>query len=170
MKRDSKAPLPTVVRRRPTDATGLFWGAVFSLYGLFLGAIFSVVWIPIFFFYIALQCVFWQFKKWKRDRVLNDGATRWCQFHYPDCGGTLIVDFMVGLAQVTDLQFADLPPSIPLVDLALGAEGPIYQAQSAPADLVRWACREAKIRWPKPSTFNGSTLDDAVRFVASFPA
>ena len=156
---------PSIQRMRPIDASGLVWSLVSILAGFFYGGICSVAFYFVFGI-SALLGVVWQFKTWSLDLAINRQATEWCRTHYPEQGGTSVVDLMVALAHILNIKFATLTPSSPLVDLVLSPDGRNDSAFIRLSDMLQFAVYEARIRKLDCSSFAGSTLDDAIQFVA----
>ena len=157
--------LPSIQRNRPIDASGLFWALVSILAGFFYGEIYSVV--CYFIFGVsALLCVRSQFRTWASDMAIDRQATQWCQTHYPEFGGTPIVDFLVGLAHVLEIRFDGLTPTTPLVHLILPDVRTFDAIELDLPNLLRMAGREARLDNRDYASFTGLTLDDAIRFVA----
>ena len=155
---------PSIQRRRPIDASGLFWSLVSILAGFFYGGIYSAV-LYFVFGVLAFLGIVWQFKMWAWDSTINRQATEWCRIHYPEFGGTPIVDLMVAMGHILGIQFATLAPSTPLVDLVLPPDGTNDCGFIRLSEMLQCVVHEARIRRLDCSTFAGSTLDDAIKFV-----
>jgi hypothetical protein len=159
-------PLPAIQRRRPIDASGLFWSLVFVLLGCFHVGMKSFVFAAAFFA-IAIPGVLLQFRVWKFDSRVNREATEWCRRQYPELGGTPIVDLLVAMAQNLSVDFATLTPSTLLVDLVLSPDGRNDTAYIELSQMLQCVVHEARIKKVDCSGFAGSTLDDAIQFVIS---
>ena len=159
-------PLPSIQRKRPIDASGLFWSLVSILAGGFYGGMYSPV-LYVVFGILAVFGVVWQFGNWRFDSAVNRQATEWCRIHYPEHGGTPVVDLMVAMAHVLDIHFENLLPSCRLIDLIVSPDGVIDAPFFRLPDMLQCMVHEARIRKIDCSTFTGSTLDDAIRFVVT---
>ena len=163
---------PGIQRSRPIDATGWFWSLVLLLAGLFyshLGHIWTVIGLVLLL--ASPVCFIWQFKKWRNDSAINRQATAWCRKFYVSYGGSPIVDLMVAIAHDTDCSFHHITPYTGLDELNWIAEDDkdIYWGTDYSNRHQVWlssVVRDARIPNVDPSEFSGSTLDDAVRFVA----
>jgi len=142
---------------------------VFVLAGLFYSQIFPAIGIVLLL--AGPFCFIWQFKKWYGDSAINRHATAWCQNHYPSYGDSPVVDFMVALAHDTGCDFTQLPPSTPLDDVNSLPEEDVdihWGTEYSNRHQVWLAVlmHDARIRHIDLSKFSGTTLHDAIYFVA----
>lgn len=168
MKTKTTETLPSIHRRRLSDASGLFWSLLIVLFGcvyavmyfgenhLIIGVIVVVGMVP---------GVLWQFHIWKLDSAINRKSTEWCRRYYPESGGFPIVDLVVAMAHVLAFDFAALTPSSLLVDLAGPPDGTDESPPVELSEMLQRIAHEARIRNVKWSSFSGTTVDDAVKFL-----
>lgn len=161
------ANLPRVTRPRPTDATGCFWAFISLVVGLIFGAIFP----PLAFVLIAFPfCILWQFKKWRTDSEIVTAATNWCGQHYPNAGGTPIVDFVIALVHSAGADLQDCSPETPIDVLNwMSDDDQAAYWYPEPRDRtlawLRDVLAEARINDIDLSAFSGTTLRDAINLI-----
>jgi hypothetical protein len=168
MKTRISKPHPFVPRGRPIDATGLFWSFVFVLFGCFYAGMYFG-WNYFVFAGVLLLGVIpgmlWQFQIWKLDSTINRQTTEWCNDHYPDLGGTPVVDLVVAMAHIFSIDFCRLTSSTLLVDLVISADGVNDTSFVELSEMLECIAHEARIRGVDWSSFSGTTVDDAVQFL-----
>lgn len=160
---------PRVTRPRPTDATGWFWAFVSLVVGLFFAAIFP----PFALVLIAFPfCFLWQFKKWRADSLIVTSATNWCGQHYPDAGGTPIVDFMIALVHDAGVDLENCSPETLIDNLNWMSDDDqaaywYPEAHDRTQAWLRDMLADAKIKEPDLTEFSGTTLSDAISVMLS---
>lgn len=156
--------LPSVMRPRPTDATGWGWAFISLVVGLFFAAIFP----PFALVLVAFPfCFLWQFRKWHADSSIVKDATAWCRSYYPDAGATAVVDFMIAVAHDAGPPFGKWSPDTRLDDLNwMTDEDQVeYWHPDAQDRTQAWlydVFGDAKIGVIDLSRFSGTTLGNVI--------
>ncbi len=108
-------------RAKPTDATGCGFAFFAFVIALFVGQV--SIWMGVLFLLAIPCCLVWQIKIWRYDWRVHRDALDWCREHYPDAGGTPIVDLMIAVVEETPATVDSLLPTTLLdslnIELAL---------------------------------------------------
>lgn len=168
------ASLPTLRRRRPTDATGCFWAfiVVFILFGV---AVFTKGSMAIFGFGILIAVPI-SFALLIERRLLDSEiirlATDWCRLHFPGLGKAPIVDFLVALAHKSEIDWDTLRPTSTLtqfnVTRRFGKAINTYEGPDFPGKWMKDLAKDARIKLTENAEFGGTTLEDAIQFLVKF--
>jgi hypothetical protein len=159
--------LPRVMRPRPTDATGWFWAVVCLVVGvpfLLIHPPFAVILV------VCPFCFLWQFKKWHTNSSIVKTAVAWCGRHFPNAGGTPIVDFAVALAHDAHIDLRQCSPTTLLADLNWMSDDDwaVSQYPESQHRTQAWLedlFSDARIKGFDVSGFSGTTLGDAIEFL-----
>ncbi len=105
-------------RVQPTDATGCGWAFFALLFAIFFGQ-FSV-WVGVLLLLAIPFCLIWQVWRWVALWKVHQAVLKWCKEHYPDAGGSPIVDLMIAVTEETSVPIESMQPTTSLDSLNSG--------------------------------------------------
>ena len=104
-----------ITRKRPIDATGIFWALVCLAFGYFLLWLIPVAGIAVLA--AVPLCSIYQIWTWRNEYSAKQAAMRWCDTHFSSETDLPLVDFMTSLSLYARCDLETVKPSTRLDEI-----------------------------------------------------
>lgn len=154
-----------VSRKRPTDATGLFWAFVCLTFGVVL--LVAVPFVGIVVIVSAPLCLIDQIVTWRNESRAKRDAIKWCGKYFDPEVGVPLVDFMIALTLHTRCSLECVGPSTELNDIYGMLDDDWIGIQDAEWHQI-WLAdvfKDARIKIRDLKSFQGQRLEDVIQLV-----
>ena len=154
-----------ISRKRPTDATGLFWTFVSLAFGAVLLA--AVPFVGIIVLASTPLCLIHQIVTWRNESRAKRDAIDWCGRYFDPEVGVPLVDFMIALTLHTRCNLDRIDPCTELKDICGMLDDDWIDVQDAEWHQL-WLAdvfKNAKIKIRDLKSFQGNRVKDVIQLM-----
>jgi hypothetical protein len=109
------------------------------------------------------------YERWRSDSKIIRSAEDWCRANYPEMGRVPIVDLLVAIARKSEIEWDALTPASLLTKFNVKPRfGGSVKDYELPKQWIEDLSKDARINLTERPEFNGTTLDDAIRYLATY--